>query len=313
MILHAFPDLDWLKRKIDDRFRDRRGVRDLPLPGEGFPNVVIHAKSRSAWRPDIIGPISLFMNLKGRSRCGVDGRMVAIGEDHFFLTNRFQPYTLAIDERVETETFNVHIGEEFSEGVLGALLTPADTILNDGLQQKAVTVAFANRLYRRDATVEALLRRLRAANDGEGFCRERFEEGVVDLLYYLLAQHRDALDQLHRLPVLKTTTRIEIYRRLSAALDYLHTATHPDVDTMARIACLSKFHFLRLFRQAYGRTPYQYAQSLRLEKACHLLKHTSRSVIDISTELGFENPQSFSRLFAQRHQVYPSQYRAGIK
>ncbi|GAA4339027.1 helix-turn-helix transcriptional regulator [Flaviaesturariibacter amylovorans] len=313
MIHHGFPDLHWLKRKIDERFRSRTGWNDIPLEAEGFPSVVIRASSREAWRPDIAGPISLFLNLRGRSRCGVDGRIQEVPEEYFFLSNRFQPYTLEIDSRQPVETFNIHIGEAFSEGVLSALLTPADTILNNGPQQKAVTVAFQNRLYRRDAAFESLVQDLQSADEPGGVNRPRFEEALTGLLHYLLAQHRDTLEQLHRLPALKTVTRIEVYKRLSASLDYLHSTGDADGEMLARIACLSRFHYLRLFRQAYGCTPYQYAQRLRLEKACQLLRHSDLSVADIGFALGFENPQSFSRLFAQRHRLYPAQYRAAAK
>ncbi|RYY94659.1 MAG: AraC family transcriptional regulator [Chitinophagaceae bacterium] len=313
MIHHAFPDLDWLKRRIDEGFRSRKGWQDIPLDTDGFPSVVINSTVREAWRPDIAGPVSLFLNLRGRSRCGVEGRLQEVPEDFFFLSNRDQPYTLAIDSSQPVETFNIHIGEAFSEGVLSALLTPADSILHNGTGQKAVAVTFQNRLYRRDAAFEELLRKLRAADAPSGLNRPLFEEALTGLLHYLLARHREALEQLHRLPALKNSTRVEIYKRLSASLDYLHATGDADGSTLAQIACLSRFHYLRLFGQAYGCTPYRYAQGLRLQKACDLLRHSNLSVADIGYALGFENPQSFSRLFAQRHRVYPAQFRAAAK
>lgn len=315
MILSQFPDLQWLKQKIDERFQQRRGYNHMPLDTDGFPSVIINTRVKESYRPDVVGPISLFLNLQGTSRCTVDNRTVSIPPDYFFLSNRFQSYTLEIESRQPVETFNIHIGEVFSEGVLSALLTPADTILNNGLQQKSVTVAFHNQLYRRDEHFNRMVHSLKALQSGPSFNKFLFAERMTALLHYLLGQHRDWLQQLAKMPAIRHTTRMEVCRRLSYALDFLHA--HPagdiDLDALAATACLSKYHFLRLFKLAYGTSPYQYWQSLRLEKACRLLRQTSLPVEDIAFSLGFENSSSLSRLFHQRLKVYPTQFRQSVK
>ena len=195
--------------------------------------------------------------------------------------------------------------------MLSALLTPTDTILNNGLQQTVPTVAFYNKLYRKDETFKALVTRLQQHN-ADSFNKVLFEEDMTDLLLYLVQQHRDIMRQLQQLPPVKKATKLEVYKRLSFAMDAIHSNSLPtiDINALAATACLSKFHFLRLFKQAFGLSPYQYMQQLRLEKAILLLKHSSLTVNEIAASLGFENSNSFSRLFQQRYQVYPSQYRA---
>lgn len=313
MILQEFPDLQWLKQQINQRFQDRVGYGNRPLDAEGFPNVIINTTTTTTFRPDILGPISLFLNKKGTSRCRVDNRTVAIPPDYFFISNCFQEYTLEIESKEPVETFNIHIGDAFSQGVFSALLTPTDTILNNGLQQTVPTVAFHNKLYRKDASFNALAYRLQQHKPND-FNKVLFEEDMTHLLVYLLQQHRDLVKQMQQLPPVKKTTRLEVYKRLSFAIDAIHSQSSAplDIDALAATACLSKFHFLRLFKQAFGRSPYQYMQQLRLEKATHLLKHTTLSINEIAVSLGFENSNSFSRLFLQRHRVYPSQYRTLI-
>jgi AraC family transcriptional regulator len=85
------------------------------------------------------------------------------------------------------------------------------------------------------------------------------------------------------------------------------------LDQLAAEACLSKYHFLRLFRKAYGLSPYQYIQHLRLEKARILLTDSVIPITDLAGLLGFDNSQSFSRLFYQRMGLYPTQYRLRSK
>lgn len=311
MILQTFPDLVWLKQQIDQRFQQRRGYNNVQLDTEGFPSVVINTTVTAAYRPDVMGPISLFLNNKGVSHCATDGRTVSIPEDYFFISNRHQSYTLTIDSAQPVETFNIHIGECFSEGVLGALLTPADKILNDGSVQQVHMVSFHNQLYRRDPYFNQLVKKLQQL-PATGFDKLLFEEQLSELLIYLLQQHRDIIQAVHKLPPVKHSTRLELYKRLSYSLDYLHSSAEGiiNLDALAGAACLSKYHFLRLFKLAYGVSPYQYVQQLRLEKARRLLKHSSLPVQDIALLLGFENSQSFSRLFYQREGVYPTQYAA---
>jgi len=120
---------------------------------------------------------------------------------------------------------------------------------------------------------------------------------------------------VQQLPPVKQSTKIELYKRLSYSMDYIHSGfcRAIELNTLAATACLSKYHFLRLFKLAYGLSPHQYIQQLRLEKAKQLLQDGSLAINDIADTLGFENSQSFSRLFFQRAGVYPSQYRAFAK
>jgi len=311
MIATRFPNLQWLKTQIDQRFQNRRGIGNLPLETAGFPSCVINAKTKETYRPDIMGPISLFLNVQGNSRCKVDGRTVSINEDVYFITNRFQTYTLEVENEQPSETFNIHIGEYFSEQFLAAAMHSSDTLLNEGKQLTVPTVAFHNKLYRRDDVFNALIKGLQRSKENNIIDKLLFEERLADILMHLLQQHRDHLTEIANMPPLKASTKLELYKRLALATDYMHSS-YPEpieLDEMANAACLSKFHFLRLFKHVYHVSPYQYIQQLRIEKAGHLLGKTSLPVADIAAMLGFDNSNSFSRLFVQRKGVYPSKYR----
>jgi len=316
MIFHEFPDLGWLKHQIAQGFSNRLGWGNLPLDTEGFPSVIIHTKVRECFRPDIKGPFSFFLNIRGNSLCSVDRQTTRIDEDNYFVSNRSQLYTLQVEENsTSTETFNIHFGEFFSESVLNALITPADRILDAGTEKQLSPVLFFNQLHRRDATFNALIQSILSSQKALGPDRLRFEEQLTALLSYYLQQHHHITKIVNNLPPVRKATRIELYKRLSRAMDVLRSRFCGTVslDQLAAEACLSKYHFLRLFRQAYGLSPYQYIQELRIEKARDLLTDTVISVADIADILGFDNSQSFSRLFFQKMGLYPTQYRLQSK
>jgi len=316
MIFQEFPDLTWLKSQIAQGFNNRLGWNNLPLDTEGFPSVIIHTKVRACYRPAIKGPFSFFLNLRGNSWCSVERQNTRVDEDNYFVSNRSQLYTLQVEEAdCDTETFNIHFGEFFSESVLNSLLTPANKILDAGTTKQLSPVVFFNQLHRRDAAFNALIHSILTAHKETGFNKLRFEEQLTALLSYHLLQHQHIGEIVNKLPPVRHATRVELYKRLSRAMDVLRGGFCGEVnlDQLAAEACLSKYHFLRLFRSAYGLSPYQYMQQLRIEKARVLLTRSGMPITDLSTLLGFDNSQSFSRLFYQKVGLYPTQYRLGAK
>jgi AraC-like DNA-binding protein len=69
-----------------------------------------------------------------------------------------------------------------------------------------------------------------------------------------------------------------------------------DVEALARSAHLSRAHFIRSFREAFGETPHRYLQRRRIERAMALLRETDRPVTEISLDVGFASLGTFGRL-----------------
>ena len=83
-----------------------------------------------------------------------------------------------------------------------------------------------------------------------------------------------------------------------------------DVDDMARAAGLSRAHFSREFRRAFGESPHAYLLTRRLERAASLLRMTDRSVADICFSVGLQSVGSFTSSFTRTYGMSPTAYRA---
>ena len=81
-----------------------------------------------------------------------------------------------------------------------------------------------------------------------------------------------------------------------------------NLDELAAIAELSKYHFLRQFAQTVGMTPGAYLRSLRLCEAARRLRVSDRPILDIALSVGFADHPSFSRAFARYMGMTPSTY-----
>ena len=102
----------------------------------------------------------------------------------------------------------------------------------------------------------------------------------------------------------------DIYQRIATAKIYIDDNYHEpiDLDQVSQQAFLSKFHFHRLFRQIYRRTPHQYLTRKRIDKAKDLLAE-NRPVTEVCNEVGFESIGSFSVLFKKEIGFAPQYYR----
>lgn len=81
-----------------------------------------------------------------------------------------------------------------------------------------------------------------------------------------------------------------------------------DLQTIAEFSFFSKFHFIRLFKRCYGRTPHQYLTEKRISLAKKLLG-SNLTVIETCYHIGFVSPASFSATFRKHTGISPSDYK----
>jgi AraC-like DNA-binding protein len=86
-----------------------------------------------------------------------------------------------------------------------------------------------------------------------------------------------------------------------------------DLDHLAEIAAVSKFHFVRVFDQITGTTPHHFLGCLRMQRAKELLLKTDLSITDICMEVGYASLGSFSKNFNALVGFSPQDFRAQPK
>ena len=100
--------------------------------------------------------------------------------------------------------------------------------------------------------------------------------------------------------------------RLRRVLDYIEDNLDQDitVEHLARVACLSRFHFSRMFREASGVAPHRYISNSRLRLAKQLLADGRHSLVDIALTCRFSSQASFNKAFARETGMSPGKFRA---
>ena len=88
-----------------------------------------------------------------------------------------------------------------------------------------------------------------------------------------------------------------------------HFAEDISLDDLARGAQLSKYHFLRKFRQEVGITPGAFLKRYRIVQAMDRLTGTQHTIKEIGQMVGYRDPAAFSRAFTQIAGTQPYLYR----
>ena len=100
-------------------------------------------------------------------------------------------------------------------------------------------------------------------------------------------------------------------RRVTDVLEHIeaHASGPLELDSLADLVCMSKYHFLRIFRRAVGMTPYQFLLSVRMRRAAVRLAGTSESVASIAFDAGFGDLSTFNHRFRDLFGMTPVAYR----
>lgn len=303
MLLNEFPDIHWLKNQIKTGFENQKTWDGRKLDHPGWPTVILNTRAKKVLRENISGPLSVFTTLQGNSSIAVQGKQVNVNENTFFVTNASQNYTLSIPQ--EAETFNIHVGEKMGAEIWHEASHAHDFLLDHPFET-ADFPQLHNRIHWRNFNFNAIINKLKSIDD------ESVEQELLgELVFGLLDEKTKTLKNSARLNVAKAATREEIERRLHLATDLMYACFDQNLslDDLSQISCLSKFHFVRLFKEYHHKSPHQFITWLRLEKALNYLKSSSPiSIREISQKIGIADASSFSRLFKNHFGFYPSQY-----
>jgi AraC-like DNA-binding protein len=155
---------------------------------------------------------------------------------------------------------------------------------------------------------------VRVGDSCSSFSSLRADAMIRNILLSLIRDALGAEATAEKLAVSRRSTRIELFKRLSQAREWIHSdyASPLPLESIAEKAQLNSQHFLRMFRDCFGSTPHKYLMEVRLAAARELLADTTEPVAAICRMTGFESPPSFSSLFRSRFGASPTAFRQNL-
>jgi AraC family transcriptional regulator len=283
MLLRTLPDFVAAHVEVQQSFNSRWGRE----------NCIVWGRTRRSKFGPRTHSLSIRAAWGGEERCQFDGRTVAVDDDSFLILNNGRVCTTQIDAPQPVESFAIYFGPPLVERTYGAMTLSIEKALERGDAVVERSAEFLESLQPHDKLVSPVLRFIRL-HVLRGIDDEAWYDEQLNFLLERMLAHRDGLiERIDALELIRTSTRREIFRRISLATDYLHSNYRQpiDLESLGKAACLSKYHFLRLFTRVHGITPHQYLLRKRAKTALRLLQTTPLDVCEIASSVGF----------AQRH------------
>ena len=303
-----------LLRTLSDISSHNSDTWELFRANWGRQNSIIWGRSRHA----DFGPYPHALSIRavwgGTQHCHVDGRTIAVDDDNFLILNHGRNYSTSIRAPQPVESLAISFRPELAGHVAGEAEISLQAALDRGADAATHAPEFLENLQPHDGTVSPVLRFIRAHLERGLVDEAWYEEQLIFLLERMRVGQSRLQEQIDQLAMIRPATRREAYRRIGMATDFLHAhyAAEVDLGTLARMAYLSKYHFLRLFTLIHGITPRKYLQRKRVDVAVRLLESTQLTISEVAASVGFAFESTLLRHVRRRTQLSPRQLRVRV-
>lgn len=298
IIVNRFPE--W-----DDEFDEKNwNIKFLET------NVILNSDVYEAVYPVHWGPLSLKFAFNGCEYYETDNCRYRVTDGGFLLLNQDQLYASSVVSDKAVRSFTVNFCPQFKRGKFAELMASELKLLDDPKYESIKELNFFSKLYSYDPYIAKEIFELKNYIDGLNYNSLYINEKLSNILEGIYKLNCRVLKETEDVSGEKASTRIETYRRITRAKDYIDSNFMNEVslETLGKVSSMNQFHFLRKFKQFYTKTPHQYLTEVRLREAKAFLKK-KKSVTEVCMEVGFEDPASFSKLFKRSFGVSPVDYR----
>jgi AraC family transcriptional regulator len=276
-------------------------------------NAILSGSNNRYYVPDFAGPLSIKTMISGSATWETPGRRYVVHENTYLVLNDRQHYRMTIDSVEKPTTFCIFFERGYVEEVQRAVSLADVALLDEPAAKDPDHIEFRERL---EAQPSSVLKATKAFHKGisNGLVSNTgAEEAFLSIAVALVKEHAESRGIVTRLEGRRPATREELYKRVLRGRDFLLSSLseRTSLAAAARAACLSPYHFLRVFSEAFGQTPHQYFTQQRLARAWLLLARGNHSVTEVCLESGFQSLGSFSSLFRKHFGVSPSQVQGG--
>ena len=264
-------------------------------------NTLLCGETRLAEYPSVMHPLSIKMAWGGREVYRLRRRDVHVREGSYLVLNDGDEYGSVLKCERPATSYSIFFRRGLAEEIVAARRVGVERSLEQAVEP-ASSASFSPHLRADDGDVTPRMRYIHARVMAGERSQDWLDEQAVLLVDGLLRAEHAAIEGTARLPAAKPSTRAELARRLRIAADHIesHYEQALPLDTLARVACMSTYHFVRYFALLHGATPHAYVVSCRTAAARRMLAEGVTDARLIAERSGFGSRSSLYRALAAK-------------
>jgi AraC-like DNA-binding protein len=245
--------------------------------------------------------LSLNFNFDGSQTYHAGSRQYTVDPSRYLLINEGQAFKTSANQNEKNRMLTIAFQVGLPERVYGTLSRSDENLVDDPFRLSE-RIDFFEGVHPISDKIKSQADELINTPKTGDVLQERLNNILEEIVAEQFKLNRRAL----RLNKVKPSTRIEIFRRLQWSMEFLQDnfTNVITVEDLANHACLSTYHFKRLFSEVYKEAPWQMIKRLRLEKSITLLK-MGLPVKEVCKSVGWMDPSSFVRLFKSEMKITP--------
>ena len=252
--------------------------------------------------------------LSGMEHYRIDGNALPLNSGQFLVVNQGQEIECKLEGERPIQGLCMYVDEALVAARIANAYYSDCQLLDLGSDQKWLSTEIVNQfkdvVYTASAYSLGQLAK-NTANSIDGLSDYGTGAFFHHLADELIKHHHQETKAIQDIGGLKKSTREEIHKRITHCTNFIYSNFHQELSLakLAKVACMSEFHFLRSFKSAMGLTPHQFINHFRLEQAAKLLIDGPTMVSEIGCKVGFQDASGFGRVFKRYFNMSPIEYR----
>lgn len=287
-----------------------RNIDASQLPING--NLVNYSVLRDLERVVPFKRFSVKYVIEGCEKYTVNGKKFHLAKGQYLLANCFAEGSIKIDSPKPVKGICIELSMDILSEVVASYRRPDTAIADLALDKFFSTPEFLENQYNAAQTSTGkLLLDLDARLSKNPFHAHEFNhEFFYQLAEHLVIDNANLCQQIKAISSVKLATKKDLIRKLNTGKAFMDTnfSLPMDIAMIAKEAGLSPYHFFRLFKTVYGKSPYQYLLHKRLNSTLVKIQNGNDSLTEIAMNTGFSDIHSFSKTFKKHFGIAPSEY-----
>jgi len=276
-----------------------------------FKNRIFHSFVTTFDKSEFDSGLSIKYVISGEERYTIGDKTYKVTAGRFIIVNHHQQFVCKIEAQEPVEGFCFYLDPDQVNQIYQRY-QPANAFARNEHTQHA-PLRFMEKLYsvHENELGQYLLELTPQLQQEELHSQLDFKVIFNTLAQKMVLSQLEINNKLANIQNTRKTTRIEIFKRVSRVRNFIDDNYLEDLnlEDLASLAFLSKYHFLRCFKHVYGISPYQYVIQRRLAHSQTLLDDSQKTLSEIAYQTGFIDRRAFNRAFRKAFGHLPAEYR----